>query len=62
MSVTLAALVAFDVAAVTQMHRYLISRADAQLRNILDLLGPLSQPIKPSGTSPRARRLPSAPR
>jgi two-component system OmpR family sensor kinase len=51
MSVTLAALAVFDVAAVTQMHRYLINRADAQLRNILNLLEPLSQPLKASVTS-----------
>ena len=56
MSVTLAALVAFDVAAVTQMHRYLISRADAQLRNILDLLEPLSQPIKANVSSAGAKK------
>src|SRR5690242_21560438 len=59
MSVTLAALAAFDIAAVSQMHRYLISRADAQLRNILNLLEPLSQPVatKQAGTSQRAARL-----
>ena len=58
MAVTLAALAAFDVAAVTQMHRYLISRADAQLRNILDLLEPLSQPLvaKQAGASQRTGR------
>ena len=56
MSVTLAALAAFDVAAVTQMHRYLISRADAQLRNILNLLEPLSQPLKANVSSAGAKR------
>ena len=58
MSVTLAALAAFDIAAVSQMHRYLISRADAQLRNIVNLLEPLSLPLatKQSGTSQRAGR------
>ena len=56
MAVTLAALAAFDVAAVTQMHRYLISRADAQLRNILNLLEPLSQPVKQTGTAQRPKR------
>ena len=56
MSVTLAALVAFDVAAVSQMNRYLIIRADAQLRNILNLLEPLSQPLKPSIPARQSRR------
>ena len=56
MSVTLAALVAFDIAAVSQMHRYLIIRADAQLRNILNLLEPLSQPLKPSIPARQSRR------
>jgi two-component system, OmpR family, sensor kinase len=56
MAVTLAALAAFDVAAVTQMHRYLISRADAQLRNILNLLGPLSQPVKQAGPAQPPKR------
>jgi two-component system, OmpR family, sensor kinase len=60
MSVTLAALAAFDIAAVSQMHHYLISRADAQLRNILNLLEPLSLPVvtKQAGASQRGRRLP----
>jgi two-component system OmpR family sensor kinase len=60
MAVTLAALAAFDIAAVTQMNRYLISRADAQLRNILNLLEPLSQPVvtRQAGASRRARSLP----
>jgi two-component system OmpR family sensor kinase len=56
MSVTLAALVAFDIAAVSQMNRYLIIRADAQLRNILNLLEPLSQPLKPSIPARQSRR------
>src|SRR6185312_11421214 len=54
-AVTLAALAAFDVAAVTQMHRYLISRADAQLHNILNLLEPLSQPVRQSSTGRQPR-------
>jgi two-component system, OmpR family, sensor kinase len=57
MSVTLAALAAFDIAAVSQMHRYLISRADAQLRNIMNLLEPLSLPlVTKAGTAQRAGR------
>src|SRR3979490_3103287 len=55
MAVTVAALAAFDNAAVTQMHRYLISRADAQLRNILNLLEPLSQPVVTKQAGPEQR-------
>jgi two-component system OmpR family sensor kinase len=58
MAVTLGALAAFDIAAVSQMHRYLISRADAQLRNILNLLEPLSQPLKASVTAAGTKKLP----
>jgi two-component system, OmpR family, sensor kinase len=42
LSVTIAALAAFDFAAVTEMHRYLISQSDTQLRNVLRLYGPLA--------------------
>src|ERR1051325_5385508 len=39
---TIPALPAFDIAAVTQMHRYLIGQADTQLRNVLRLYGPIA--------------------
>jgi two-component system OmpR family sensor kinase len=45
MAVTLVTLAAFDVAAVTQLHRYLISQADEQLRNVVGLYGPLNRPV-----------------
>src|SRR5262249_14317426 len=49
---SLAALAAFDVAAVGQMHRYLISQADAQLRNVLRLYEPIAARGRPP-THPR---------
>ena len=40
-SITLVALAAFDIAAVTGLHRYLLSHTDAQLQTVLALARPL---------------------
>src|SRR6266700_3089651 len=41
LSITLVALAAFDFAAVTGLHRYLLSHTDAQLDSVLSLARPL---------------------
>ena len=46
LAVTLAALAAFDVAAVAALRGYLIGRTDSQLREVLDLYKPLMGPGK----------------
>jgi two-component system, OmpR family, sensor kinase len=40
-SITVIALVAFDVAAITALHRYLVSQTDAQLHSVVRLSEPL---------------------
>lgn len=43
LSITLAALAGFDIAAVTSLRGYLLSQTDSQLQNVLRLYQPLSQ-------------------
>ncbi|MGH3123012.1 MAG: sensor histidine kinase [Streptosporangiaceae bacterium] len=56
LAVTLLALIAFDVAAVTALRGYLIGQSDAQLRNVLSLYRvndvPRRQPVGFAGTQP----------
>jgi two-component system, OmpR family, sensor kinase len=44
LSITLIALAAFDIAAVTALRGYLLSQTDSQLQNVLRLYRPLSAP------------------
>jgi hypothetical protein len=56
LAVTLAALVAFDLAAVTALRGYLLSRTDAQLQSALGLYRVESLAVPRGAPRPRARR------
>ena len=43
--ITVVALVAFDVAAVTALRRYLLSQTDSRLQTVLSLYRPVSRPV-----------------
>jgi two-component system, OmpR family, sensor kinase len=43
--ITVVALVAFDVAAVTALRRYLLSQTDSRLQTVLSLYPPVSRPV-----------------
>jgi len=44
LAITLIALAAFDIAAVTALHRYLVTRTDSQLQSVVSLYRPLHLP------------------
>jgi two-component system OmpR family sensor kinase len=55
--ITVVALVAFDVAAVTALRRYLLSQTDSRLQTVLSLYRPVNRPLQvtmPSQSSPLA--------
>jgi two-component system OmpR family sensor kinase len=56
LAVTLIALVAFDLAAVTALRGYLLSRTDARLQTVLRLYRPLAQPVPPGQVPARVFR------
>jgi two-component system, OmpR family, sensor kinase len=60
LSVTLVALVAFDVAAVTALRGYLISQTDEQLRQVLSLYRvlPVNREVRPAHAPPEVQGKP----
>ena len=55
-AVTVVALAAFDVAAVTALRRYLLGQTDSRLQNVLRLYRPVDRPASVQATSASARR------
>jgi hypothetical protein len=61
LAVTLLALAAFDVAAVSALRRYLVSQTDSRLLTVLSLYRPLILPVNVS-VGPQLRSLTATPR
>ena len=47
--ITVVALVAFDVAAVTALRRYLLSQTDSRLQTVLSLYRPVREEVRSQG-------------